>query len=82
MIGEKDLIFLLGLIIGGLGVLFVMKTIPWLSNTYWLIKEIIRTRGKILEDERKKQRDNRTRTDKELSQKMEKLNFDKKESKQ
>jgi len=81
MIGEKDLIFLLGLILGGLAVLFVLKAIPWLSNTFWLIREIIRTRGKILEDEKKKQK-NITRKDRELRKKMESLNFEKKESKQ
>lgn len=81
MIGEKDLIFLLGLIIGGLGVLFVMKAIPWLSNTYWLIREIIRTRGKILEYEEKAKK-NITRKERELRKKMESLNFEKKESKQ
>lgn len=66
---EHHLIFMLGLFAGILLVVLLEHLFPWLVNTYWFIKEIIRTRGKILKESKS------SHCSAEMKDKMESLNF-------
>ena len=74
MLNTDHLIFLLGFFAGILFIIFIEHMFPWLVNTYWFIKEIIRTRGKILKE-------SKSHCSAELKEKMESLNFQERKEK-